>query len=134
MLLSSIPHLNHATDEKWLRSACRLQRYKCSKVLTDGRRTNGRPKDYHTISFPGAFGPGELKTQNTRSSRYRKKLLNLISINKIIAKSHSFVAGKNIFVNSLPILWKTHSNLNQMSLRVHLIWIKRTCHLSLSRC
>ena len=55
-----MPHLRHATDEKWLWSACRLQRYSCSKVWTDRRMTdNGGPTIL--ISSPGAFGPGELK-------------------------------------------------------------------------
>ena len=55
--MPSIPHKRHVTDEKWLRSGCRLWRYNCSKVLTD----DGRRTDHYPISSPGAFVPGEIK-------------------------------------------------------------------------
>ena len=53
--------IRHATDEKWLRSACRLWRYNWSKVLTDdGQRTDGRL----SYKLPWSLRPRWAKNQS----------------------------------------------------------------------
>ena len=55
----SFPKCLDATYEIWLHLAQWLQRRSRLKVWTDDGRTT---KASHTISSPGAFGSGELKT------------------------------------------------------------------------
>ena len=73
-----------SSDEKWLRSACRLWRYIWSKVMTDdGRRTDVRmTEDHYPINSPETFGPGEIQLLK------RTKKWHLLSVKNVWPVSH----------------------------------------------